>query len=174
MKQTDNLKLNKPEYEDFADVKPLNDNADILDAAIADHVNAVVGTDEGVHNVRYCGEALQVFDVDKDEWIDISADVKPESIGAATTELYTAILLASSWAQQSDDSYWQSTDVIGMKPVDVPIVDILLTSNNAIARDELIEYAKISRVETWTDALWVTCFDEQPQMDLALFVRVVR
>lgn len=34
MKQTTRLRLNKPDYEDFADVEKLNENFDLLDAAV--------------------------------------------------------------------------------------------------------------------------------------------
>lgn len=39
MKTTTNLQLNKPDPEDFADIQPINENADKIDAAIAERAS---------------------------------------------------------------------------------------------------------------------------------------
>ena len=43
MKQTTNLKLNKPDYEDIADVEKLNENSDILDREVNDRLSTTNG-----------------------------------------------------------------------------------------------------------------------------------
>lgn len=43
MKQTTNLKLNKPDYEDIADVAKLNENSDILDREVNDRLSTTKG-----------------------------------------------------------------------------------------------------------------------------------
>ena len=43
MKQTTNLKLNKPDYEDIADVAKLNENSDILDREVNDRLSTTNG-----------------------------------------------------------------------------------------------------------------------------------
>lgn len=43
MKQTTNLKLNKPDYDDIADIGKLNENSDILDAEVEDRLSKSKG-----------------------------------------------------------------------------------------------------------------------------------
>lgn len=86
MQTTEKLILQKPSYEDAADINIINTNMDILDEAFGkldsgkvgkdelpnfEHFIKMIVSEEGVHGLRYFGNVLQAY-IDG-SWVVISA-----------------------------------------------------------------------------------------------------
>ena len=90
----------------------------------------------------------------------------------ATTATYTATI-STTWTGENAP-YTQSIAVSGIKTTDNPLVDILLNDSSEIAIKEQEEYAKVSRIQTSDGSILITCFEEKPEVEINIQLKVVR
>jgi len=84
---------------------------------------------------------------------------------------YTATLTAAGWT--GSGPYTQTVTVTGIASTDEPIVDVLLSSNNAIAAAELEAWAMVSKITTGTNSITATCLEDKPTVNLNIRIKVV-
>lgn len=93
MLKTANYNLNKPEYSESADIAALNENADLIDAALADKVDKETGkglvsdSEKEAWDAKETPAGVQVYVGDKDELL---TDDK-STLVAAVNELFTDV-----------------------------------------------------------------------------------
>ena len=90
----------------------------------------------------------------------------------ATTTTYTATISATWTGEQAP--YTQSISVSGILSTDNPLVDIILNNDNEIAKSEIENYGKISRIQTTDGSITVTCLEDKPEVEMNIQLKVVR
>jgi len=101
-----------------------------------------------------------------------TAEAARDALGAAAKSVtYTATLTAAGWT--GSGPYTQTVTVTGIASTDEPIVDVLLSSNNAIAAEELEAWAMVSKITTSTNSITAVCLEDKPQINLSVRLKVV-
>jgi hypothetical protein len=90
----------------------------------------------------------------------------------ATTKVFSATLNAESWS--SSAPYTQTVSVSGVLPTDNPLVDIVLSSTTATAKNEATAWGCVSKITTASDAITATCLEEKPTVNMTIQLKVVR
>ena len=90
----------------------------------------------------------------------------------AETATYTATI-STTWTGENAP-YTQSIAVSGIKADDNPLVDIVLNDDIETAIKEQEEYSKISRIQTSDGSILITCFEEKPEVEMKIQLKVVR
>ena len=88
------------------------------------------------------------------------------------SKLYTATI-GTNWSGSSLP-YTQNVSVVGLSSNDVPIVDVVLSSTSEVAKSQLEAWACISKIETGTDKITVTCLEEKPTIAIPIQLEVVK
>lgn len=83
-----------------------------------------------------------------------------------------ATLPAGEWSGVAP--YIQTATVEGMLDTDTPLVDVVLSHVAATAVAQLDAYGLVGRIDTATGGITVTCYEEKPEVDLTLALKVVR
>lgn len=94
------------------------------------------------------------------------------NLGGASTETYTATI-STSWTGSSAP-YTQTVTVIGITGTDNPVVDLVLDSDTDIALNQLEAWGCVSKIETDTDSITVTCLEDKPTTAIPIQLKVVR
>ena len=84
----------------------------------------------------------------------------------------TADIPANGWTDAAP--YTQTVPVAGLLETDIPLVDVLLSSAENSATAELVAYSCISRIDTASNAITVTCYRYKPVTNMTLQMKVVR
>ena len=90
----------------------------------------------------------------------------------ATTKVFSATLNAESWS--SSAPYTQTVSVSGVLSTDNPLVDIVLSSTTATAKNEAAAWGCVSKITTASDAITATCLEEKPTVNMTIQLKVVR
>lgn len=90
----------------------------------------------------------------------------------ATTKVFSATLNAESWS--SSAPYTQTVSVSGVLSTDNPLVDIVLSSTTATAKNEVAAWGCVSKITTASDAITATCLEEKPTVNMTIQLKVVR
>lgn len=98
--------------------------------------------------------------------------LKPVLAGKATVQQYAATLLAEDWSATAP--YTQTVEVEGVLGTDTPLVDVVLSDDAEDAVAELEAYGLVGRLDTDEDEITVTCYEDVPEVDLTLALKVVR
>lgn len=99
-------------------------------------------------------------------------EIKPENIpGCAEVETYTATI-STTWS--GSGPYTQTVDITGITSTDTPIVDLVLDSDTDIALNQLEAWGCVSKIETATDSITVTCLEDKPTTAIPIQLKVVR
>jgi len=105
----------------------------------------------------------------------ISVPKATENIyGVVQYSVYNATIQADKWENDSNGSYTQTIEILGILESDVPVIDIIPTDTPGIAREELQVWGKIGRITTANDAIKVTCYDYKPKLNLAIQIKLIR
>ena len=88
------------------------------------------------------------------------------------SKLYTATI-GTNWSGSSAP-YTQNVSVAGLSSNDVPIVDAVLSSTAETAKSQLEAWACISKIESGTDKITVTCFEDKPSTAIPIQLKVVK
>lgn len=94
------------------------------------------------------------------------------NLGGASTKTYTATI-STSWTGSSAP-YTQTVTVTGMTSSDTPIVDVVLSSTTSTAKNQLEAWGCVSKIETATDSITVTCLEDKPTTAIPIQLKVVR
>ena len=94
------------------------------------------------------------------------------NLGGASTETYSATL-TTTWAGSSAP-YTQTVTVTGITNTDTPIVDVVLSSTTSTALNQLEAWGCVSKIETGTDNITVTCLEDKPTTAIPIQLKVVR
>ena len=90
----------------------------------------------------------------------------------ATTKVFFFFLNAESWS--SSAPYTQTVSVSGVLSTDNPLVDIVLSSTTATAKNEVAAWGCVSKITTASDAITATCLEEKPTVNMTIQLKVVR
>lgn len=90
----------------------------------------------------------------------------------ATTNLYTATLLSSGWS--SSAPYTQTVSVSGILSTDTPIADVVLDVVTSTAMTQISAWMCVSNIETSNGEITATCFENKPEIDIPIQLKVVR
>ena len=93
------------------------------------------------------------------------------NLGGASTETYTATI-GTEWSENAP--YTQTVDVTGITSTDTPIVDVVLNSDTDTALNQLEAWGCVSKIETATDSITVTCLEDKPTTAIPIQLKVVR
>lgn len=85
----------------------------------------------------------------------------------------TATLAAASWAGNSAP-YTQTVSVEGIRATDRPIIDVSVSSTVATGIDEITQFGYISKAETGAGTITFSCYENKPNIDLTINIKVVR
>lgn len=88
---------------------------------------------------------------------------------AVPAQTKTATLLSSAWGDTAP--YSQTVVVSGITEDIIPIIDIELSDTQSTAEQELIEWSKVSRIDSSSGTIVAKCFSETPTIDLNLRIR---
>lgn len=105
----------------------------------------------------------------------IGAQAALEAISQkASTASYTAALSSAGWSAAAP--YSQTVNVAGLLATDDPLVDVSLngadTAQAGKARTDAWTF--VGRVETGNGTLTAYCYEEKPEVDLPVIIKVVR
>lgn len=99
-------------------------------------------------------------------------EIKPENIpGCAEVETYTATI-STTWS--GSGPYTQTVTVTGITSSDTPIVDVILSTTTSTALNQLEAWGCVSKIETATDSITVTCLEDKPTTAIPIQLKVVR
>jgi len=90
----------------------------------------------------------------------------------ATAVTYNVIADADDWS--SGAPYTQMVSVSGILSSDNPIADIVLSSTQSVAEDELSDWSAVSDIVTADGSVTFKCFSKCPSCDLTVQLKVVR
>ena len=90
----------------------------------------------------------------------------------ATTNLYTATLTSSGWS--SSAPYTQTVSVSGILSTDTPIADVVLDVVTSTAMTQISAWMCVSNIETADGSITATCFENKPEIDIPIQLKVVR
>ena len=90
----------------------------------------------------------------------------------ATTNLYTATLTSSGWS--SSAPYTQTVSVSGILSTDTPIADVVLDVVTSTAMTQISAWMCVSNIETADGSITATCFENNPEIDIPIQLKVVR
>ncbi len=90
----------------------------------------------------------------------------------ATTNLYTATLPVSGWS--SSAPYTQTVSVSGILSTDTPIADVVLNVVTSTAMTQISAWMCVSKIETANGSITATCFENKPEIDIPIQLKVVR
>lgn len=90
----------------------------------------------------------------------------------ATTNLYTATLTSSGWS--SSAPYTQTVSVSGILSTDTPIADVVLDVVTSTAMAQISAWMCVSNIETADGSITATCFENKPEIDIPIQLKVVR
>lgn len=88
------------------------------------------------------------------------------------SKLYTATI-GTNWSESSPP-YTQNVSVTGISSEDVPIVDVVLSATPETAQNQLEFWTCISKIESGTDKITVTCFEDKPSTAIPIQLKVVK
>lgn len=91
---------------------------------------------------------------------------------AATAETYFATI-PTTWNGDSAP-YTQTVTVTGITSTDTPIVDVILSTTTDTALNQLEAWGCVSKIETGTDSITVTCLEDKPITAIPIQLKVVR
>lgn len=90
----------------------------------------------------------------------------------ATTNLYTATLPVSGWSASAP--YTQTVSVSGILSTDTPIADVVLDVVTSTAMTQISAWMCVSNIETADGSITATCFENKPEIDIPIQLKVVR
>lgn len=90
----------------------------------------------------------------------------------ATTNLYIATLLSSGWS--SSAPYTQTVSVSGILSTDTPIADVVLDVVTSTAMAQISAWMCVSNIETADGSITAKCFENKPEIDIPIQLKVVR
>lgn len=99
-------------------------------------------------------------------WTELS------NLGSASVQNYTATI-GTTWTGTSAP-YTQTVSVAGITNTDTPIVDVVLSSNTETALAQLEAWGCVSKIETATNSITVTCLEDKPETSIPIVLKVVR
>lgn len=85
---------------------------------------------------------------------------------------YSVSVPVSGWTGAKP--YTQTLTVTGLLATDTPLADVVLSGDAETALWQLEAYGYIGRVSTGANAVTLTCFEEMPEIDLTIVLKVVR
>jgi hypothetical protein len=172
--KTQNYNLERPGYEDKADIAVINSNMNLIDAALAAKLDAankyVHPTTPGNKHIPAGGQEGQILKYYGDgeaQWGD--------STGGSPIYVYTITAEQAEWTG-SVAPYTQVIEVIGIRKDDAATVDIDLAGAADFAEEQslLAEWAKVYRVRATDDdevTLWAS---DEVGADLEINIMAVR
>lgn len=93
------------------------------------------------------------------------------NLGGASTETYTATI-GTEWSENAP--YMQTVTITGITGTDTPIVDVILSTTTSTALNQLEAWGCVSKIETETDSITVTCLEDKPTTAIPIQLKVVR
>lgn len=144
MNQTENYNLNKPEYTDNVDVAKLNENADIIDAILKEHSDAL---ELAALGFKYRGAVDYYADLPLNAEIGDAYTVKYSGSSGATPDgteyVWGNVGDSEQWIDFSKDAYTKAeTDALLSGKQDT------LTQAQLAAVNSGIDSAKVEQIET--------------------------
>jgi hypothetical protein len=70
--------------------------------------------------------------------------------------------------------YTQDVEVEGILATDDPIADVILSDTMDIAINQSNSWSCISKITTYDGGITVTCFEDKPETDIQVKLKVVR
>lgn len=86
-------------------------------------------------------------------------------------KIYTATI-STSWTGSSAP-YTQTITVTGITNADTPIVDVVLSSTTSTALSQQEAWNCVSKIETGTNQITVTCLEDKPTIAIPIQLKVV-
>ena len=93
------------------------------------------------------------------------------NLGGASTETDTATI-GTEWSENAP--YTQTVTITGITGTDNPVVDLVLDSDTDTALNQLEAWGCVSKIETETDSITVTCLEDKPTTAIPIQLKVVR
>lgn len=90
----------------------------------------------------------------------------------ASTETYTATLTSSGWSSAAP--YTQTVTVTGILTKDNPVIDVVLSTTNSTALNQLEAWGNVSKIVTGANSITATCLEDKPEADIPIQIKVVR
>jgi len=85
---------------------------------------------------------------------------------------YNVSLPASGWSASAP--YTQTITVTEMLSTDTPLTDVVLSDTAATAIAQMEAYGYIGKIVTADGQITATCYEDKPEVDLTLAMKVVR
>lgn len=111
------------------------------------------------------------YDADDNGIVDDAERLGGQLPAAYLSQTFSATLDKDEWSGAGP--YTQTVDVVGVAAGMQPIVDITLSANTETAKKEETNWAYVSKIETDTDEITVTCNSTQPIVDLHIRLKEV-
>lgn len=105
----------------------------------------------------------------KDNLVDAINEV---NTGESIATTYTATI-STSWTGSSAP-YTQTVELSGITESDTPIVDVILSDDTTTALNQLEAWGCVSKIETATDNITVTCLEDKPTIEIPIQLKAVR
>lgn len=109
----------------------------------------------------------------------IKLDNMSEKLDTKSETITYTTIISTSWegmmtAEGEIAPYTQNVSISEIKATDNPLVDIIFNDDYIIAMQEQEEYSKISRIQTSDGSILITCFEEKPEVEINIQLKVVR
>lgn len=131
-----------------------------------------LGLEDTVHTANDTTAPSTETPIDADLLEGHSASYFATADSAATATTYTATL-TTTWTGSSAP-YTQTVTITGITSSDTPIVDVILSSTTSTALSQLEAWGCVSKIETATDSITVTCLEDKPITAIPIQLKVVR
>lgn len=192
MEQTTHYNLKKPGANDFVDVGVLNENAEIIDAALyaaakADLSNVSVAAladklgdsdfsaeDIGAVGTDTINQAGGVagYDTFLNHTGDTAAHVQAGERAAwnAKGEPYAVQVSLTTSGWSGSGPYTKTVTASGITADMNPVADVVQSSDTAASKLMLEAWACVSRIETLAGQVKATCYEEKPGVNLTVLL----
>lgn len=101
-------------------------------------------------------------------------EVSSEGGGGTTTVIDTTCTLAAASWTSAAAPYTQTVNVTGVLTTDKPIIDVSVSDTVTTGISETEQWANITKATAGAGTITFSCYEEKPDIDLTVNVKVVR
>ena len=102
-----------------------------------------------------------------------SDDEKIVNIPVSKANTYTAAI-TTTWTAEDNTGYYQNISVPGILDADVPIVDLVQSTDIETAKRELEGWCLVSKITTQADSITVYCYENAPTVEINIKLMCIR
>ncbi len=177
---TANYNLIKPQYDETADIKVINENMDTIDGKLKENADGLSTHSSKAASTSASGHIQLQTTVDNSETTALTPKALNTHVADGATigklgHVYHATLtttLDTTWTG-TEAPYSKTQTVTGIVANDNPIIDVVMSGNFETDKKQANEWSKIYRITTADNSITLYATDK-PTVSLPIQLKVVR